>query len=331
MADGLSIEDLTVLVRGGAQAVTDVSLRLAPGRALGLIGESGSGKSLTARAALGLLPHGTEARGRIRLDGRALPFGARRPAPGIAMVFQDPMSSLNPVLRVGDAIAGVVRAHEGMGRGAATTRAVALMRAVGIRDAAQRASAYPHEFSGGMRQRVMIAMALAARPRILLADEPTTALDVVVQAGILDLLDGLRRDRGLALLLVSHHLSVVAGRCERVAVMYAGEIVEEGSTAAVLAAPRMPYTAGLLASSRRRPGQRRLGFVAGAPPPLGEWGPGCRFAPRCPIVVDACRTGPIALREVGPDHRARCLRTVEAAILGPEDFGAMPAAAEANP
>ena len=327
-AEGLAVEGLGVAFEGGRlQAVSDVSFHIKPGEALGLVGESGSGKSLTARAVLGLLPRGAAATGRIALDGRTLTdlsecaMRSVRGA-GVGMIFQDPMSSLNPVLRVGDAVAQVVRAHRGVGWAEARRRAVALLRQTGIRDPDRRAGAYPHEFSGGMRQRVMIAMALAAGPRLLLADEPTTALDVMVQADILRLLDRLRREAGMGLLLVSHDLALVASVADRVAVMYAGQVVETGTTAEVLRAPLMPYTAGLLASSRRRRGQRRLTALEGLPPGLRERPSGCRFAPRCPLVVDACRAAPIPMTEAAPGRLARCLRSDLVPVLHAAGFNA---------
>jgi peptide/nickel transport system ATP-binding protein len=323
---GLSIEGLGVAFEHGRlEAITDLSLEVRPGEAVGLVGESGSGKSLMSRAVLGLLPAGASGTGRIVIDGvSVLDLPPNRlhtiRGSGAAMIFQDPMSSLNPVLRVGDAVAQVVRTRERIGRNAARRRAIELMEHVGIRDTAQRAQAFPHEFSGGMRQRVMIAMALAARPRLLLADEPTTALDVVVQASILELLDRVRRETGMGLLLVSHDLAVVSSICDRVAVMYAGQIVELGMRQDVLHAPRMPYTAGLLASTRRQKGQRRMSSIAGSPPQVGSRPAGCRFEPRCPLAIAACKA-PVSLVEVAPGHFARCIRSADVPGLGPADFG----------
>ncbi len=328
MADaGLQFDALTIAFDGGRKLVVGgVSLSVAPGEAVGLVGESGSGKSLTSRAALGLIPKGAVVGGHVRLDGRSIldmsPADLRRVrGAGIAMVFQDPMSSLNPVLRVGHAIAQVIQSHEGASEADALARAVALMDRVGIRDAKNRAASFPHEFSGGMRQRIMIAMALAAKPRILVADEPTTALDVIVQKNILELLDQLRREEGMGLLLVSHDLAVVASVCSRIAVMYAGQIVEEGPAAAVLRGTRMPYTAGLLASTRRDKTLARLVSIPGAPPPPAERITMCRFAQRCPMVADPCRSAPVPLTAVAPDHSVRCLRAPDVpalAIFGPE-------------
>jgi peptide/nickel transport system ATP-binding protein len=318
---GLSIENLSIAFDEGRKAaVSGVSLNIPAGEAIGLVGESGSGKSLTSRAALGLLPKNVTVSGRIQLGGQSIlemsPQQLRSVrGAGIAMVFQDPMSSLNPVARVGQSIAQVIRSHEDVSGSDAETRAVALMDRVGIRDARARAGSFPHEFSGGMRQRIMIAMALAAKPRILVADEPTTALDVIVQKNILDLLDALRREEGMGLLLVSHDLAVVAALCSRIAVMYAGQIVEEGRTKDILARPRMPYTVGLLASTRRDKSAKRLTAIPGAPPLLGDRAASCRFAPRCPLVTEACRSAPVSLTEVGPGHTARCIRPQDAANL----------------
>ena len=317
MADDLIIENLSIAIAGQA-AVSGVSLRVPAGEAVGLVGESGSGKSLTARASLGLLPKNARAEGRITFGAHSIlemtPQELRKVrGAGIAMIFQDPMSSLNPVARVGQSIAQVVRAHEDVSEDTAAARAVALMDRVGIRDAKARAASFPHEFSGGMRQRIMIAMALAAKPRILVADEPTTALDVIVQKNILDLLDQLRREEGMGLLLVSHDLAVVGALCSRIAVMYAGQIVEEGPAAEVLRYPRMPYTAGLLASTRRDKSQTRLISISGAPPPLGDRAASCRFAPPWARVMEACRTSPPMLAEVSPAHPARGNRTGEMA------------------
>ena len=325
---GLVIDKLNVgFDQGRLEAISALSLSVAPGEALGLVGESGSGKSLTARAILGILPDKARAEGRIAFDGVSLldlkPEAMQRlRGAGIAMIFQDPMSSLNPVLRVGDAIAQVILSHSSASRAAAQARAVELMSRVGIRDAATRASSYPHEFSGGMRQRIMIAMVLAASPRLLLADEPTTALDVVVQAEILRLIGELRKSEGMGLILVSHDLAVVASMCERIAVMYAGEIVEEGATLDVLRHPRMPYTAGLLASTRRSKAAKRLSAIPGTPPAPGERPTSCRFASRCPLVVDRCRAGAIPLVELGRGQKARCVRATEFVSLDPAIFAA---------
>jgi peptide/nickel transport system ATP-binding protein len=319
---GLAVENLGVAFGGGTvPVVRDVSFGIAPGEALGLVGESGSGKSLTARAILGLLPPGAAVTGRVRLDGVSLldlPRGMRESMRGsrIAMIFQDPMSSLNPVLRVGDAVAQVIRSHEEVDETTAQRRAVEMLEKVGIHDAPARARSYPHEFSGGMRQRIMIAMALATNPSLLLADEPTTALDVIVQAGILRLIDQLRRTESMSLLFVSHDLAVVAQMCDRIAVMYAGRIVEEGPAGAVLATPRMPYSIGLMESIPGPVKKQRLSAIPGVPPVPGDVGAGCSFAPRCPMANEICRSTEIAMVGVGPNHRARCLKTAETAPAG---------------
>jgi oligopeptide/dipeptide ABC transporter ATP-binding protein len=323
---GLVVEDLSVFFdHGRREAVSGLSLKIAPGEALGLVGESGSGKSITSRAILGLLPNGASVSGTIKMEGDSLlqlsPAEMQRlRGARIAMIFQDPMSSLNPVLRVGAAIAQVIRSHERIRPAAAHRRAIELMERVGIRDPAARARSYPHEFSGGMRQRIMIAMALAANPTLLLADEPTTALDVLVQAGILRLLKDLRREKGMALLLVSHDLAVVGSVADRIAVMYAGQIVEEGTATDVLFRPHMPYTVGLIASVRRDKAERRLNSIPGAPPGPIDRPLGCRFALRCPIVVEACRAGPVPPLQIEPGHWARCIRATEARKLAASDF-----------
>jgi peptide/nickel transport system ATP-binding protein len=323
---GLVIDNLTIAFdKGRKEAISNLSLHVSPGEAVGLVGESGSGKSLASRAALGLLPKNAQVSGRITLNGTSIlelsPAQLQKlRGSGMAMIFQDPMSSLNPVIRVGHAIAQVIRSHENVDQHIAMDRAIALMDRVGIRDAKSRASAYPHEFSGGMRQRIMIAMALAARPHMLLADEPTTALDVIVQAGILELLDQLRRTEGMGLLLVSHDLAVVASLCDRIAVMYAGQIVEEGPAMEVLLRPRMPYTVGLLASTRRNKSLHRLAAIPGTPPAPGERPTSCRFAARCPLVAPQCVEGPVRLVDVGPAHTARCVRTADVPDLDPALF-----------
>ena len=313
--DALRVEALTVAFRGGGQPVVrGASFEIGPGEAFGLVGESGSGKSLTCRAILRLLPRGAVAGGRVTYGSRPLldlDDAAMQALRGstIAMIFQDPMTALNPVLRVGDAIAQVISSHEGVGTRAARARALEMMERVGIRDAARRAAAYPHEFSGGMRQRIHIAMALAARPTLLLADEPTTALDVIVQAEILRLLDDLRREQGMSLLLVSHDFRVVAGLCDRVGVMYAGELVEVGPTRAVLSQPAHPYTVGLMNSLPEAVAGGRLRAIPGAPPDPQHLPRGCAFAPRCALAIDACRAAPIELSETSAGHASRCIRT----------------------
>ncbi len=331
----LVIEHLGVSFRGAAPVVRDVSFSVAPGEAFGLVGESGSGKSLTLRSILGLLPVGARTSGAIRYGESSLfeltpsQFQSLRGST-VGMVFQDPMTALNPLLRIGDAIGQVVQAHERVDRATARRRAIEMMERVGIRDAARRARSYPHEFSGGMRQRAIIAIALAARPTLLLADEPTTALDVIVQAEILRLLDTLRRADRMSLVLVSHDFGVVAGVCDRVGVMYAGELVEVGPTSDVLFRPRHPYTAGLIASLPEARGAARLRPIPGAPPEAGALPHGCAFATRCPLVIDACREAPIPLAEVDAGRRSRCIRiehVAELAVRPAADVAVAPATA----
>jgi peptide/nickel transport system ATP-binding protein len=312
--EALEVDGLTVTFAGDERPVVrGVSFAIASGEAFGLVGESGSGKSLTCRAILRLLPRGASATGRITYGSRdLLGLGNREMqalrGSSIAMVFQDPLTALNPVLRVGDAIAQVIQSHAGLSLRAARMRAIEMMERVGIRDAARRATAYPHEFSGGMRQRIHIAMALAARPTLLLADEPTTALDVIVQAEILRLLDDLRRQEGMSLLLVSHDFRVVAGLCDRVGVMYAGELVEVGQTRAVLRRPEHPYTIGLMNSLPEAVVGERLRAIPGVPPDPALLPPGCAFAPRCELARDTCVAGPIGMAEASSGHWARCIR-----------------------
>src|ERR687897_1183296 len=300
--------------RGGRfLAVDGVSFSLERGKTLALVGESGCGKSLTSLALLRLLP----AAGRIE-DGSSIRLGdtdvlalkgeALRRIRGrrIGMIFQDPMTSLNPVFTVGDQIAEGVRAHFDVSRAEARRRALRLLQEVGIPDPAARLDAYPHQLSGGMRQRVMIAIALSAEPEILVADEPTTALDVTVQAQILEVLDQLRASRGMAVLLITHDLGIVAGRADRVAVMYAGQIIEESSTERLFANPSHPYTQGLFASVPRITGPlRRLTPIRGSVPAPSAWPNGCRFRPRCPQAFEKSEIEP-PLLAVGPDHRMRC-------------------------
>jgi len=313
--DHLHVEDLEIAFGGSGQetrVVRGVSFSIPPGQAFGLVGESGSGKTLTCRAVLGLLPRGAKVSGLIRLGELSLLELSRAQMQDlrgsrVSMVFQDPMTALNPVLRVGDAIAQVLQSHQRIDRRQARRRAIETMGRVGIRDAARRWRNYPHEFSGGMRQRILIAMALASRPSLLLADEPTTALDVIVQAGILRLIDRLRREEAMSLLLVSHDISIVAGMCERVGVMYAGELVEEGPTSQVLFRPRHPYTRALIESLPEAATAGPLPSIPGSPPEPGQVPEGCAFAPRCPLATPECRAAPIPLTAVGPGHTSRCI------------------------
>jgi peptide/nickel transport system ATP-binding protein len=313
----LDVQHLTISFPGGPAGrfhpVDGVSFSLARGETLALVGESGCGKSLTSLALLRLVPPPgrIEAGSAIRLgdtDVLALQGEALRQIRGrrVGMIFQDPMTSLNPVFTVGDQITEGMHAHFRISKREARDRALALLQEVGIPDPVSRLSAYPHQLSGGMRQRVMIAIALSAEPDVLVADEPTTALDVTVQAQILEVLDRLRESRGMAILLITHDLGVVAGRADRVAVMYAGQIVEEAPTARLFAAPTHPYTQGLFASIPRLTGAvGRLTPITGSVPPPTAWPSGCRFRPRCPKAFDRSETAP-PLLEVAPGHRARC-------------------------
>jgi peptide/nickel transport system ATP-binding protein len=317
MSRVLDVQNLSISFPGAGgvpvRPVDGVSLSLDRGEMLALVGESGCGKSLTSLALLRLVPSPgrIEEGSTIRLgdtDVLALEGDALRRIRGrrIGMIFQDPMTSLNPVFTVGDQIAEGVRAHFEVSRSEARQRALTLLQEVGIPDPAARLKAYPHQLSGGMRQRVMIAIALSAEPEILVADEPTTALDVTVQAQILEVLDRLRQSHGMAVLLITHDLGIVAGRADRVAVMYAGQIVEEAPTERLFARPSHPYTQGLFASVPRITGPlQRLSPIGGTVPAPGGWPSGCRFRPRCPKAFDKSETMP-PLLSVGPEHRMRC-------------------------
>jgi len=314
----LEVHDLDVeipLPGGTLHAVRGVSLSASAGQAVGLVGESGPGKSLTLRAVMDLLP--VPARiigGTVLVDGVDVtglsPRRRRENLSGaMAMVFQDALTALNPTMRVGDQVAEVPFRRLGLSRSGARARAVELLAQVGIRDPERRYRAYPHELSGGMRQRVCIAIALSTEPRVILADEPTTALDVTIQAQVLGVLAGLRRDRGVGLVLVTHDLAVVSGTCEYLDVMYAGRIVEEGSAADLLHAPRHPYTAALLRSvpDPDVPVHRLL-TIPGQPPDLMAELPGCPFAPRCPAVVERCTEERPPLMPLHPDRTSACWR-----------------------
>jgi peptide/nickel transport system permease protein len=295
------------------RAVNEVSLELNPGECLGLIGESGSGKSVTALSVMGLVasPPGVITGGAVQLDGQDLigaPYEVLRSLRGrkVAYIFQDPLSTLHPLYRIGDQLIEAIRVHEPVSHAEAHSRAVKLLDDVRIPNAVERARAYPHELSGGMRQRVGIAMALANDPDIIIADEPTTALDVTVQAQVLALLDELRQSRGLAILFITHDFGVVAQLCDRVAVMYGGRIVETGPTAGVLAAPAHPYTKRLIACVPELGGGRRaLAAIPGLPPAVDDLPPGCAFAPRCDKAKPVCRQGNISL--TGALRQVRCL------------------------
>jgi oligopeptide/dipeptide ABC transporter ATP-binding protein len=300
--------------RGVLRAVEGVSFDLLAGETFGLVGESGSGKSVTCRSLIGLLPSPPAyTSGEVLYKGRnliGLPVKELQAIRGaqISMIFQDPMTFLDPVMRVGDQITEALCVHTNLSRAEREATALGLMRHVGIPVAERRMRDYPHQFSGGMRQRVLIAMALACKPKILLADEPTTALDVTIQDQILNLLLHLQRELGMSVMLVSHDLGVIAQTCDRVAVMYAGQIVELGDTATLLTRPGHPYTLGLLRSLPGGNTGRYLTPIPGAPPGLINPPPGCRFFDRCPIRAEACRTWQTELLDVGPSHTARCLR-----------------------
>ena len=311
----LEIENLFVTFKtndGEVHAVNDLSLAVDHGETLAIVGESGSGKSQTAFAVLGLLARNGWARGRVTWDGRDLLGMGRRQinrirSQEIAMIFQDPMTSLNPYIRVSDQMAEVLQHHKGLSKTAAVAEAVQMLDAVQIPEAKSRITMYPHEFSGGMRQRIMIAMALLCRPRLLIADEPTTALDVTVQAQIMRLLADIRQEFGTALILITHDLGIVADACERTLAMYGGQVMEEGATTDVFAQPSHPYTAGLLtAVPRLDRDQDALSTIAGEPPDMNNLPPGCPFAPRCGQVQEICAGTRPGLEPFHGDRRRAC-------------------------
>ena len=314
----LEVSDLRVTLataRGPADALRGVSFALERGATLGLIGESGCGKSMTALALMGLLPEGAQVSGSMRFEGRelsALDEDALCALRGdrIAMVFQEPMTALNPLHPIGRQIAEPLRLHRDMDAASARAEALRLMERVQLPDARARLDAYPHQLSGGQRQRIVIAIALACGPDLLIADEPTTALDTTVQREVLDLLDELRRDSGMALLLISHNLDVMAARVERLAVMYGGSIVESGPTQAVFERRAHPYTRGLFAARPRLGTDRSvpLATIAGRVPALHEMPPGCAFADRCGLAVAECRVALPAPDVVSDGHTVRCIR-----------------------
>jgi oligopeptide/dipeptide ABC transporter ATP-binding protein len=315
----LEIQDLEthfVTDAGTVRAVDKVSLTVRKGETLGVVGESGCGKSVTALSVLRLIPNppGRVVGGKILLEGRSLldlPESEMRKVRGgsISMIFQEPMTSLNPVFTVGDQIAEGIRLHQRLSKRDSWNKAIEMLRLVRIPDSERRVKEYPHQMSGGMRQRVMIAMALSCNPQMLIADEPTTALDVTIQAQILELLSHLKDELGMAVMLITHDLGVVADTAARVAVMYAGRVVEEASVLDLFANTRHPYTQGLLASipriekAERRP---RLLAIPGMVPDLLDLPQGCKFQARCSRVFDACRGEEPPLKAVAPDHHARC-------------------------
>ncbi|MFZ2155116.1 MAG: ABC transporter ATP-binding protein [Bradyrhizobium sp.] len=315
----IEVKDLGVRLntsRGPAQAVRGVSFSLKRGETLGLVGESGCGKSVTALALMGLLPDSAVISGSIRLDGSEL-VGlsdanyCKLRGNRISMIFQEPMTALNPMHTIGRQVAEPLRRHTSCSAGKARKEAIALLDRVGLPDAAKRVDAYPHQFSGGQRQRVTIAMALACQPDVLIADEPTTALDVTIQGQILDLIADLVAERGMSMILISHDLGVIAENVQRMMVMYGGTVVESGATDVVFTRMGHPYTQGLF-RARPRLGARkgtRLKTIAGTVPELADLPAGCTFADRCAIVEDRCRVALPAVVDVGACHGVRCLRT----------------------
>jgi oligopeptide/dipeptide ABC transporter ATP-binding protein len=313
----LVVDDLTVTFPtddGDVKAVRGVSYRLAPNEVLGIVGESGSGKSVTSMAVMGLLPRAARTTGSVRFRGQellGLPDKQMQKVRGkkVAMIFQDPMTSLNPVYKIGYQLAEAVLAHQDVSREVARKRAVELLEIVGIPFPEKRIDQYPHEFSGGMRQRVVIAIAMANDPDVIIADEPTTALDVTVQAQVLEALRAAQKATGAAMILITHDLGVVAGQADRVLVMYAGKPVEIGSVEDIYYRPRMPYTLGLLGSLPRldRRTQNKLTPIPGAPPSLISLPTGCPFTPRCPMAQGNCEeTEPALLSVAGLTHLAAC-------------------------
>ncbi|WP_149535952.1 ABC transporter ATP-binding protein [Siccirubricoccus phaeus] len=320
----LAIDGLRTVFRtssGEVAAVDGVSLAVPRGRTLGIVGESGCGKSMLSLSVMRLVPRpGRVAAGSVRLEGRDLltlsPAEMRSVRGGqVAMIFQEPMTSLNPVHTIGDQIIEAMQAHEAGGRDL-RDRAIEALRRVRIPAPERRLDEYPHQLSGGMRQRVMIAMALACRPKLLIADEPTTALDVTVQAQILDLLRELQAETGMSIILITHDLGVVAEMADEVAVMYAGRVVEQATARALFEDPQHPYTLGLLGSIPRLDEERdRLLAIEGAVPPPFALPPGCRFAPRCPFSITECTAAMPPLRELAEGHGAACIRApVEQAV-----------------
>ncbi len=314
----LAVHNLSVQLqtqRGPAKAVRELSFSLEKGQTVGLIGESGCGKSITAMALMGLLPERALTSGSIAFDGQelvGLPDAAMRRLRGnrIGMIFQEPMTALNPVHTIGHQVAEPLMLHRGATARAARQQAIALLERVGIADAARRADAYPHQFSGGQRQRITIAMALACGPDLLIADEPTTALDVTIQGQILDLIADLVQERGMALLLISHDLGVIAENVAHMMVMYGGRVMESGPTATVFAGMRHPYTRGLFGARPQlgAPRGTRLSTIEGSVPELADLAPGCPFAGRCPQAGPECAQTQPTVHTLAPGHVAHCLR-----------------------
>ena len=312
MFTGIALEELSVSF-SGVRVLHGIDLSIGPGETLGLVGESGSGKSVTWLAALGLLPVKAKVSGRVLMEGKNLLDMPESKLAGVrggrvAMIFQDPASALNPMLSVKRQIGEALALHRGLSGGAIKAEAKRLLDLVGIPDAERRLNAYPHEFSGGQNQRVMIAMALAGQPDLLIADEPTTALDVTIQAQILDLLALTQRETGMALVLISHDLGVVSQVCDRVAVMYAGRIVEEATVDNLFEYPAHPYSRGLIGSLPVIDGPRqRLTAIGGTVPDASNLPPGCSFAPRCAFAEEQCRGEIPRLAGIGRDHNVACL------------------------
>ncbi|HEY3895583.1 MAG TPA: ABC transporter ATP-binding protein [Pseudonocardiaceae bacterium] len=336
----LDVADLRVEFRtdeGRVQAVRGVSYQLRRGEVLGIVGESGSGKSVTSLAVMGLLPGTAQVSGSVRFTGGSGSAGSRNPAEllgasdaalsrvrgqSIAMIFQDPMTSLNPVYTVGYQIAEAIRAHHDLPRDVLRKQVLALLAAVSIPNPAQRVNSYPHELSGGMRQRVVIAIAMANQPEVIIADEPTTALDVTVQAQVLEALRAAKVQTGAAMVLITHDLGVIAGQADRVLVMYAGRIVEAGTVEEIFYTPRMPYTLGLLGSQPRLDERRaRLNPISGAPPSAINMPPGCPFVSRCPLAAPICETEEPLLTTVDPGgHGAACHFSDQLVGVAPADL-----------
>jgi peptide/nickel transport system ATP-binding protein/oligopeptide transport system ATP-binding protein len=312
----LLVDDLSVRIRG-TTLVDGISFQVDPGEMLGLVGESGSGKSLTLRAIMRLLPREAATGGAVLWQGEDLPRlseAAMRRVRGraIAMVFQEPMTALNPVLPIGLQITESLSQNLSLRGAAARARAVELLDLVGIPDAKRRLDNFPHEFSGGMRQRAMIAIALAPQPKLLLADEPTTALDVTIQDQILKLLLRLKDELAMSVVLVTHDLGIVAGTCDRVCVLYAGRMMETGPVRAIFRAPAHAYTLGLIRSvPDRRHARKHLASIQGAPPDPRALPPGCRFSPRCDFSVPGCDAAPPPMAEIGAGHGSACLRAAD--------------------
>lgn len=314
----LSVKELVVEYTTEGQvihAVNGVSFDLSRGRTLGLVGETGAGKTSIAKAILRILPNppGRIRGGEVILDGEnllSIPEQAMRKVRGrkVSMIFQDPMTALNPIMRIGDQIAEVVQLHNSVGKREAAERAVKMLEMVGI--PGERYAEYPHQFSGGMKQRVVIAMALACSPELLLADEPTTALDVTIQAQVLEMINKLKRELNTAMLMITHNLGVVAEVCDDIAIIYAGEIIESGSKEAIFDHPSHPYTLGLFgAVPHLDDDAERLNPIAGLPPDPSHLPQGCHFHPRCPHAIARCSAEKVLLHEVAPGHFSRCIRS----------------------